>query len=1532
MKRFYNLVVSLIILFLSGIQVQAQYTSIGGTMADKTQVLSTGYLQTLDTELKKFATDNGYTIFLNLNTEILDPKGKKNLTPQSIQSTMNERRTDLVKDFKKQLKDNPKIGKGVVINLDILFKNAYDTSASLESYFMQTLIPGPRLNTYAKTGLGDIPQTNKLKIGTANQTVNQQAVQATIDKIKTLFLEAKQYPADNFLFGPLKVSVSNPVITNASGYFKKYTCTKDTLKLSLLSTGYEDMQATIVNAAVSFLYNDATGEYKNVVINRPLASDPIFTGHQAFLNIYLTAINITIEPVTGINGTVTLNTLTDRDIELQNLLVLKKGFGGSFQFTYSNSTDFAGSYNFAGLINLEVDFIKDHQTIALAKGTVDNAGTVHGTLATTQAVTVHAANFTMDVQNLNIQFDFSVKDGVHITSGSLNAVFSGIPGFSGNIPVTANYDQYGNIAAGLQTNGLTLSVCGMQIVNPALNLVLDNNLDIITIEGSAKIKHSDFNTPVTIDQLRWSNDRGIEIFTARGTVEYKGFSFELKTFQYNNGLFNVSARVELNTAGTTSFIDVTSFTIAEDGSVDIGAISGEIKAYLVDFDFQAEFGADRFIGGFTGKIAGLIQVEGAVDVGQFKPASGASYTFCYLKIVVSSNSAGIPLAPLPIKLTSIGGEYGYNYFIDYQHIKNPDRGPQKGNYLIGLTLGVSDVTGSIGITGNPVAQLSNSTASFNMSGTIKVPSNDPWFSMPIQAGFTLPEGDIYGSFNVDFKVPKTTGSIINTSNLGLNFLFKKTDWYVGRKGMNISLFNALELGGDLEFSGNYTNPSAYKAYMATRLALDWSWSGTQNVSILDYNLVKASASLALTLNANSAMTLTSAGVSGSFTANMSASGSVDLSVCPDCNWDWTTVHADVNAQINAGIEFQNTQVRLHGNGLFQATVLSKQGTFTLAIDYTFDPTRNGSGTTTVAANTEVRAVPVSAAPFKVPSSMPAKGVATAATTKYNQEKAAAASNPVKANTNTNFVTSLDAYSNIRTQLTASSSKLAAVEGASVLETKLKSSGAYVLTNLNNESVTNSNMLIQYAKYVKANPGTERTFATDRPAFDSWFTQAKSDIALLSAPTTLSSYPTLKANLTASTSLLQSVEGVSTLQSKLQASGGYVMSKLNAENAAILVDYAKFLKANSAIENTFKSDNYAFDAWLKGAKSSAGTNVELTDADMSAGLVGIDGGAKELTYAGKVVAPANTIDIIIHAVGSTYKFEVNGAYIPGDHRVLASWLKTKGYNTKTIRLLSCSDLTSAQNLCNKLNQPVIATDGYVCIYSDGGLSVVPREGNGSTKWYLLKPNAVRNETTSPRAPGSPTLDYVQMGGSKSEPANSEVANATQQQLEALYQTLALDPPYDYTPNTLEHKADRWAQYKEQKSAGGTEALPYSQWSNKYNANMNKANKSKQVELDYMSSIGWGEPQVTVDVLINGKLAKRRLDIADDRRSPTKAIEVKAYETGVVYATENIKTEVMGDAYLINSKYLTIEWVFIGCTPSGPLNDLLIAAGIKPTILP
>jgi len=95
---------------------------------------------------------------------------------------------------------------------------------------------------------------------------------------------------------------------------------------------------------------------------------------------------------------------------------------------------------------------------------------------------------------------------------------------------------------------------------------------------------------------------------------------------------------------------------------------------------------------------------------------------------------------------------------------------------------------------------------------------------------------------------------------------------------------------------------------------------------------------------------------------------------------------------------------------------------------------------------------------------------------------------------------------------------------------------------------------------------------------------------------------------------------------------------------------------------------------------------------------------------------------------------------------------------------------------------------------------------------------------------------------------------------------------------------------------------------------------------MSSIGWGSPQHT----INAGDQVRRLDIADPNL--LKAIEIKSYETGRVYATQAIRKEIIADSYLVNIDGWEIEWVFKGCDLSQPLRELLEDANIVITIIP
>jgi hypothetical protein len=168
--------------------------------------------------------------------------------------------------------------------------------------------------------------------------------------------------------------------------------------------------------------------------------------------------------------------------------------------------------------------------------------------------------------------------------------------------------------------------------------------------------------------------------------------------------------------------------------------------------------------------------------------------------------------------------------------------------------------------------------------------------------------------------------------------------------------------------------------------------------------------------------------------------------------------------------------------------------------------------------------------------------------------------------------------------------------------------------------------------------------------------------------------------------------------------------------------------------------------------------------------------------------------------------------------------------------------------------------------------------------------------------------------------------TQAELEALYDTFKDDPLGDYLPGTPEHKAERWAQYKE---SGGD--WSYDRWSNTYESNMSKATAAHAKVGQYYNDIGFPCPsgatckEVTLKVNVGGTSVTRRLDIANKDGIPPHGIEVKAYETGKVYASKDILTEVAADAELVKLGW-KIEWKFIDCDLSDPLRQALKDAGI------
>jgi hypothetical protein len=138
-----------------------------------------------------------------------------------------------------------------------------------------------------------------------------------------------------------------------------------------------------------------------------------------------------------------------------------------------------------------------------------------------------------------------------------------------------------------------------------------------------------------------------------------------------------------------------------------------------------------------------------------------------------------------------------------------------------------------------------------------------------------------------------------------------------------------------------------------------------------------------------------------------------------------------------------------------------------------------------------------------------------------------------------------------------------------------------------------------------------------------------------------------------------------------------------------------------------------------------------------------------------------------------------------------------------------------------------------------------------------------------------------------------------------------------PGTEAHKKVRREMYE---LIGGD--LPYDSWVKVYESNVDRANKANAGVAAEHERLGWGKTEQTIDL---GRGEVRRLDIADTNPKMRRGVEVKEYESGKIYATEDIVSEVERDAKLVRRGW-DITWVLIDTEPSAPLLEMLLKAGI------
>jgi len=1162
MKRFLlkqYLFFILIFLSLAGVAQDGTYSHIIGSLDNKSIIFDPSYLQQLNSKLENLETQTGYSLYIELNHELLSARKAKDLTDDKLEEIKEETRLKRIKSFKNLKAQGKKLGKGVVAHLDFIEYPKTGTTGELATYFMQTISLGPVLSSYAKTTFSAYKEDSQLKWGQSYYDNNKTHLDDLVTFILGVFEQDKTQPQDNFQFGPLVVQIPNTQKVKGSSKtvngvkLDEYKSSEASFDLPLKSSGLNLLSAKVSAANISYFYDDQTGNYSDVKITYQKENDSIFAGKLVFLNVFVTSITTQISSDGKISGSINVKSFLDRDVQFGYSVVVKSGLAGIYKFTYAGTSDFDGNYDFSGLKNLQLVALKDKQPFASLIGSFSTDGTINGVIQNQNKVEIEAASSTIIIEEFKLDVNYSFKTGLKVNSGSFAAAFSELPGVNGDLVLTGTYDAGGNINASVESTRSKLSIFGMDLQNLKLSTSIDTSFDVKALEGSFFLKHPSFNNTIGIQTFKWSYENGVETLIGSGSVDYQGFYFNLTNLSYADGALICNASLEINTTGRVSNLSVTEFTIDEDGNIDIGGISGSIRQFPFNLTFAAEFDDNRFAGYFKGDMS-KIGVEGTVDLGQ-KVTNTTKYTFCYLKLVVST--PGLVISP--VKIRSLGGEIGYNYYIDFAHkdLDNPGIGPgdpKKGSYLAGFTLECTDIAEMVSVTGNPIIQFSADTVDFHMKADVKMPRLDPWFTQNVEVNYQLPSNKLYGYFNTNFRVPRTSGLLIDASNLGMDFYFDKQRWYVGRKNMQAKFFRALDINGDAEFSGDYKNLSAFNANLRAAMDLNFSWSGSQQISVLDYNFVDASAHIRFLFHQQATLKINKEGLAGSFEASLQANGGIVLQVCPSCNYDWTKVNVDVNADIAGKLEFQNTKLHMVGTAMLEAIICSYSGKFKFDVDYMFDPNVDGGSSFNYNTSTSYKQVPTNPSPFVIPSNMPAKGKADSYMTAFATKK--------------DDVTFLAKYPNIRKNLPSIQSTLGS--DYSTFETKLKGASQYVLQQLDQNTAST---LLAYAKDIKSKPADYASFNKDNKAFDTWLSTANGS--------SINDYPNIVAKLPVIKEAFTKKGGNGTVidDGIAKVSAG-ALAYLDAHIDVFESIYNAFTKSTSPKDATTSWNNAAKDGLMK----------------------------------------------------------------------------------------------------------------------------------------------------------------------------------------------------------------------------------------------------------------------------------------------------------------------------------------------------------------
>ena len=221
------------------------------------------------------------------------------------------------------------------------------------------------------------------------------------------------------------------------------------------------------------------------------------------------------------------------------------------------------------------------------------------------------------------------------------------------------------------------------------------------------------------------------------------------------------------------------------------------EAGPVEFEGAFEYSGTEFKGAFDIGIKKLISngLSGMLVIGSAPIDSLNSYTYWYAEMTLGTR---IPLGQTGLSLLELGGGVGYNY--------NPPIGSQEGSpahyddYSFKAVIGIGNTPGGEVFAGRLSMVLTPGVFSLNGKMWLLQMEDNLFGEGQLNLRWA-PTEQLDGFVRMFIALPDADGAIAQF-NGKINYLYSPTDFYIKSEELSGSLFQALNLEGDVDISSD----------------------------------------------------------------------------------------------------------------------------------------------------------------------------------------------------------------------------------------------------------------------------------------------------------------------------------------------------------------------------------------------------------------------------------------------------------------------------------------------------------------------------------------------------------------------------------------------------------------------------------------------------------------------------------------------------------------------------------------------------------